>query len=162
LPNHLCINLRSGAARPYRWEFEKDGEALAVDLSRPLIVDVIRRAHDGEPVIARHAHGHHIALDPFAEVNTSVEARGDELCASLLRRSDVGDDVGKPTRQMAPAWLRAPSWPTAAEQVEVDNVEPQGAQALVVVVPGANAVRGRAVRTEGAEWYSAHFLDVTD
>jgi hypothetical protein len=24
---------------PYRWEFEKDGEALVVDVSGPLIVD---------------------------------------------------------------------------------------------------------------------------
>lgn len=39
LTNHRCINLRGGSARPYRWEFEKDGEALVVDVSGPLIVD---------------------------------------------------------------------------------------------------------------------------
>jgi hypothetical protein len=39
LPNHRCINLRGGSAGPYRWEFEKDGETLAVDVSGPLIVD---------------------------------------------------------------------------------------------------------------------------
>jgi DNA-binding transcriptional LysR family regulator len=48
---HRCINLRGGTARPYRWEFEKDGEALVVDVSGPLIVDdadlMIRAALDG-------------------------------------------------------------------------------------------------------------------
>ena len=51
LPNHRCINLRGGSAGPYRWEFEKDDEALAVDVSGPLIVDdadlMIRAALDG-------------------------------------------------------------------------------------------------------------------
>ena len=47
-------------------------------------------------MIARHAHCHHVALDRFAEVNTSVEARGDELGASLLRRGDLEDDVREP------------------------------------------------------------------
>ena len=59
--------------------------------------EVVRRTHDGEPVIARHAHGDHVALDRFTEVNASVEARGDELCASLLRRGDIEDDVREPT-----------------------------------------------------------------
>jgi hypothetical protein len=36
-------------------------------------------------------------LDRFAEVNTCVEPRGDELCASLLRRGDVEDDVREST-----------------------------------------------------------------
>jgi DNA-binding transcriptional LysR family regulator/antitoxin (DNA-binding transcriptional repressor) of toxin-antitoxin stability system len=51
LPSHRCINLRGGSAGPYRWEFEKDGETLAVDVSGPLIVDdadlMIRAAVDG-------------------------------------------------------------------------------------------------------------------
>jgi DNA-binding transcriptional LysR family regulator len=51
LPNHRCINLRGGSAGPYRWEFEKNGETLAVDVSGPLIVDdadlMIRAATDG-------------------------------------------------------------------------------------------------------------------
>ncbi len=51
LPDHRCINLRGGSAGPYRWEFEKDGEALAVDVSGPLILDdadlMIRAAIDG-------------------------------------------------------------------------------------------------------------------
>ena len=51
LPSHRCINLRGGSAGPYRWEFEKDGVALAVDVSGPLIVDdadlMIRAAIDG-------------------------------------------------------------------------------------------------------------------
>src|SRR6266516_3405724 len=51
LPNHRCINLRGGSAGPYRWEFEKDGETLVVDVSGPLVVDaedlMIRDAIDG-------------------------------------------------------------------------------------------------------------------
>jgi DNA-binding transcriptional LysR family regulator len=51
LLTHRCINLRGGTARPYRWEFEKDGEAVVVDVSGPLIVDdadlMIRAAMDG-------------------------------------------------------------------------------------------------------------------
>lgn len=39
LPNQRCINLRGGSAGPYRWEFEKDGEAVAVDVTGPLILD---------------------------------------------------------------------------------------------------------------------------
>ena len=51
LPNHQCINLRGGTVLPYRWEFEKDGEALAVEVSGPLVTDnadlMIRAAIDG-------------------------------------------------------------------------------------------------------------------
>jgi len=51
LLGHRCINLRGGSARPYRWEFEKDGESLAVDVGGPLVVDnadlMIRAAMDG-------------------------------------------------------------------------------------------------------------------
>ena len=51
LPSHRCINLRGGSAGPYRWEFEKDGETLVVDVSGPLIFDdadlMIRAAVDG-------------------------------------------------------------------------------------------------------------------
>ena len=51
LPAHRCINLRGGSAGPYRWEFEKDGESLVVDVNGPLIVDdadlMIRAAVDG-------------------------------------------------------------------------------------------------------------------
>ena len=39
LPNHRCINLRAASPRPYRWEFEKAGKGLAVDVSGPLIAD---------------------------------------------------------------------------------------------------------------------------
>ena len=51
LPSHRCINLRGGSPTPYRWEFEKSGEALVVDVSGPLVVDdadlMIRAAIDG-------------------------------------------------------------------------------------------------------------------
>ena len=51
LPTHRCINLRGGTAGPYRWEFEKDGETLVVDVTGPLILDdadlMIRAAMDG-------------------------------------------------------------------------------------------------------------------
>ena len=48
---HRCINLRAGASRPYRWEFEKDGEAVNVDVTGPMVFDdadlMIRAALDG-------------------------------------------------------------------------------------------------------------------
>jgi DNA-binding transcriptional LysR family regulator len=49
--SHRCINLRGGSARPYRWEFEKDGEAVEVDVTGPMIFDdadlMIRAAAEG-------------------------------------------------------------------------------------------------------------------
>jgi DNA-binding transcriptional LysR family regulator len=51
LLSHRCINLRGGSARPYRWEFEKDGETLNVDVIGPMVFDdadlMIRAALDG-------------------------------------------------------------------------------------------------------------------
>jgi DNA-binding transcriptional LysR family regulator len=51
LPAHRCINLRGGSSGPYRWEFEKNGATLVVDVNGPLIVDdadlMIRAAIDG-------------------------------------------------------------------------------------------------------------------
>jgi DNA-binding transcriptional LysR family regulator len=51
LLTHRCINLRGGSVRPYRWEFEKDGESVVVDVAGPLVVDdadlMIRAAMDG-------------------------------------------------------------------------------------------------------------------
>jgi len=83
LTRHACINLRGGSAGPYRWEFEKNGEALAVDVRGPLIADsadlMIRAAVDGlgltfsfEEYVASHiAHGSLVRLledwcPPFA------------------------------------------------------------------------------------------------
>jgi len=37
--NHRCINLRGGSARAYRWEFEKNGESVEVDVTGPMIFD---------------------------------------------------------------------------------------------------------------------------
>jgi len=49
--NHRCINLRGGSARAYRWEFEKDGESVDVDVTGPMIFDdadlMIRAAVEG-------------------------------------------------------------------------------------------------------------------
>jgi DNA-binding transcriptional LysR family regulator len=39
LTSHRCINLRSGSGGPYRWEFEKGGKAVVVDVTGPLVVD---------------------------------------------------------------------------------------------------------------------------
>jgi DNA-binding transcriptional LysR family regulator len=51
LPSHRCINLRGGSAGPYRWEFEKNGKAVVVAVSGPLVVDdadlMVRAAVDG-------------------------------------------------------------------------------------------------------------------
>jgi DNA-binding transcriptional LysR family regulator len=49
--SHRCINLRGGSARPYRWEFERDGDAVEVDVTGPMILDdadlMIRAAIEG-------------------------------------------------------------------------------------------------------------------
>lgn len=51
LTSHRCINLRGGSSGPYRWEFEKGGETLVVDVNGPLVLDdadlMIRAATDG-------------------------------------------------------------------------------------------------------------------
>lgn len=51
LPNHRCINLRGGSARACRWEFEKDGESVEVDVTGPMVFDdadlMIRAAVEG-------------------------------------------------------------------------------------------------------------------
>lgn len=51
LPAHRCINFRHGSAGIYRWEFEKNGQSLAVAVNGPLVVEdadiMIRAAIDG-------------------------------------------------------------------------------------------------------------------
>jgi DNA-binding transcriptional LysR family regulator len=51
LTAHRSVNFRHGAAGIYRWEFEKDGQTLAVAVPGPLIVDdvdiMIRAVIDG-------------------------------------------------------------------------------------------------------------------
>lgn len=65
LPGHRCINFRHGTAGVYRWEFEKDGQSLAVAVHGPLIVEdadtMLRAAIDGvglafslEPQVSAH------------------------------------------------------------------------------------------------------------
>lgn len=39
LPSHRCVNFRHGQAGVYRWEFEKDGQSLAVAVNGPVTVD---------------------------------------------------------------------------------------------------------------------------
>lgn len=55
LTAHRCINCRRGAMGPYRWEFEKDGQALSVAVTGPLTVDsadlLMRAALDGAGLI---------------------------------------------------------------------------------------------------------------
>ena len=48
LTSHRCINLRGGSSGPYRWEFEKGGETLVVDVNGPLVLDDARST--GVPV----------------------------------------------------------------------------------------------------------------
>jgi DNA-binding transcriptional LysR family regulator len=51
LTEHECIGYRLGTAGIYRWEFEKRGKELTVDVTGPLVVDdmplMIRAALDG-------------------------------------------------------------------------------------------------------------------
>lgn len=39
LRGHACIRSRSPAGRPYRWEFERHGEALAIEVDGPLMLN---------------------------------------------------------------------------------------------------------------------------
>jgi len=39
LTNHLCIRRRTGSGTIYRWEFEKRGEMIEVDVTGPLTLD---------------------------------------------------------------------------------------------------------------------------
>jgi DNA-binding transcriptional LysR family regulator len=65
LHKHLCIGYRAARGDLYRWEFEKDGKPLAVQVAGPLIIDspnlLISAALDGvglafatESVVADH------------------------------------------------------------------------------------------------------------
>lgn len=51
LTEHRCLNLRQGEAGLYRWEFEKEGQALTVAVAGPLVSTdpdlLIRAALDG-------------------------------------------------------------------------------------------------------------------
>jgi DNA-binding transcriptional LysR family regulator len=51
LTGHRCINFRHGSAGVYRWEFEKNGQSLAVAVHGPLVLEdadtMIRAAIDG-------------------------------------------------------------------------------------------------------------------
>jgi DNA-binding transcriptional LysR family regulator len=54
LANHLCIRRRFASGQVYRWEFEKDGEEIVMDMNGPLILGddrlVIQAALDGAGV----------------------------------------------------------------------------------------------------------------
>jgi DNA-binding transcriptional LysR family regulator len=54
LAGHLCIRRRFASGRVYRWEFEKDGEEIVMDMDGPLILGddrlVIQAALDGAGV----------------------------------------------------------------------------------------------------------------
>lgn len=51
LAGHRCLRFRFGSGAIYRWEFEKDGEALEIAISGPLILDedrtIVQAALDG-------------------------------------------------------------------------------------------------------------------
>ena len=39
LANHSCVRFRMGGGSIYRWEFEKRGEAVSIDVNGPLTLD---------------------------------------------------------------------------------------------------------------------------
>jgi DNA-binding transcriptional LysR family regulator len=55
LPEHRCISFKRGSSGPYRWEFEKHGQALSVAVGGSVVVDtvdlLIRSALDGAGLI---------------------------------------------------------------------------------------------------------------
>lgn len=73
LSRHACIRARMPAGHIYRWEFERRGEAVAVDVTGPLTLD--------EPSLMREAAEAGLGLTYLTEFNAA-----DALAAGRLER----------------------------------------------------------------------------
>src|SRR5438094_8326660 len=49
-------------------------------------LEIAGRRHDGRPVVPGYAERDHVPFDEFPEMNAGVEARGDEVDATLVGR----------------------------------------------------------------------------
>lgn len=101
LPSHRCISFRRGAAGLYRWEFEKDGQALSVAVGGSVVVDsaelLIRAALAGAGLA--YAFEQHVA--PHVERGTLIRVL-DDWCAPF-----AGYFLYYPSRRQQPAALSA-------------------------------------------------------
>src|SRR5207247_7079925 len=63
-------------------------------------LEVASRADDGRPVVLGDAESDHVPLDEFPEVNAGIEARGNEVDATLIGRH-VEHDVRIVARKLS-------------------------------------------------------------
>jgi DNA-binding transcriptional LysR family regulator len=101
LAQHRCIRRRTGSGTIYRWEFEKHGEALAVDVPGQLTLDeeelILRAALAGQ------------GLAYLSDVATADHIQAKRLVAVLEDWSPAypGLCLYYPSRRNIPARLRA-------------------------------------------------------
>jgi DNA-binding transcriptional LysR family regulator len=101
LADHRCIRRRTGSGTIYRWEFEKRGEAIEVDVTGPLTLD------EGDLMLQASLAG--LALAYLPDVETAVHIQAGRLVAVLEDWSPAypGLCLYYPSRRNIPARLRA-------------------------------------------------------
>src|SRR3984957_7866685 len=101
LGNHRCIRRRTGSGTIYRWEFEKRGEMIEVDVTGPLTLD------EGELMLEAALAGQGLAYLP--DVATAAHIQSGRLVAILEDWSPAypGLCLYYPSRRNLPARLRA-------------------------------------------------------
>lgn len=114
LLGHPCIRIRLPNGAPYRWHFEKDGNAVQIDVDGPITLD--------EASLARIAVLDGIGIGFFME----ADVRGD-LAAGRLERV-----LGDWTPPLAPLCLYYPSRknPSAAFRAFIDTARDFGRNAI--------------------------------
>lgn len=100
LSEHRCLRLRLGDESIYHWEFEKDGEEIAIDVPGAITLDQTQFAID----LA--AAGTALAYLPEPSVKSLVERGG--LCPVLAQWASMGPGfhIYYPGRRQLPTGLR--------------------------------------------------------
>jgi DNA-binding transcriptional LysR family regulator len=101
LAQHRCIRRRTGNGTIYRWEFEKRGEAVAVDVPGPLIFD------DGDLMLQAALAGEGLAYLSDIATEESIEAGLLQPVLEDWSPEYPGLCLYYPTRRNMPARLRA-------------------------------------------------------
>src|SRR6201985_2852105 len=101
LANHRCIRRRMGSGAIYRWEFEKRGEMMEIDVTGPLTLD------EGDLMLEAALAGQGLAYLPDVAVADHIQAG--RLVAVLEDWSPAfpGLCLYYPSRRNIPARLRA-------------------------------------------------------
>jgi DNA-binding transcriptional LysR family regulator len=101
LANHRCIRRRTGGGTIYRWEFEKRGETIEVDVTGPLTLD------EGDLMLEAALAGQGLAYLP--DMATADHIHAGRLVAVLEDWSPAfpGLCLYYPSRRNIPARLRA-------------------------------------------------------